>query len=531
VATRAIKRKRDEGPLAHDFQAPAETAPSVVRAEEPTIARAVAIVALFAAALGGFAFLLMSRGFRPFIGPAGATFCLAVGIAGLLFHAALERDLQLRRVYGILGAALLAAGIALRLLPLAGSIGGLFLPAGVPCLGLALAFLMAFTRNETDAFLLFLSERAIGLVGALLVLVGALGGLVNGDWLLTQGVVMMLLGLFYVAAYMGIQPAGSQRGYWAGVALGVLGGLMMVIALGYWLRNVVFLLAFFDFVNWPAGQPGPPFVYLYAGLEFVLLSVLACSDSRLAAMTRRELGAYFYSPIAYVVLVAVALAGGLQFLRFLVILTQAPNVISPFGMPEPIVLRFVLDFVPVIAVVCVVPIVTMRLLSEEQRTGTLEVLLTAPVSEWSVVLSKFFAALRFYLLLWYPWGLYLIALRVESGESFDYRPLLSFALALLITGAHFVAMGLFFSSLTRNQIAAAILTLLGMLVLLLMFFLRAFVQPEGAWYTVLGYVSYLDLWWQALRGNVVPRLYVFHLSAAIFWLFLTVRVLEARRWR
>jgi ABC-type transport system involved in multi-copper enzyme maturation permease subunit len=177
----------------------------------------------------------------------------------------------------------------------------------------------------------------------------------------------------------------------------------------------------------------------------------------------------------------------------------------------------------------------MRLLSEEQRTGTLEVLLTAPVNEWSLVLSKFFAALRFFLLVWYPWGLYLVALRVEGGEEFDYRPLLSFAIALTITGALFVAMGLFFSAVTRSQIAAAILTVMGMFVLfgvyLIKFYIRGAMSPETAWTTVLTYVSFLDLWQEALQGNVVPRMYLFHLSACVFWLFLTVKVLEARKWR
>jgi ABC-2 type transport system permease protein len=524
MTTRAIKRRRDEGPLARDFQPPPETAPSVLRADQPTTGRAVAVVALFAAAVGAFALIMTARGFRPLIGVPGAVLFLAAGVAGLLYHAAGEKDMQLRRIYGVVGAALLAAGILLRLLPIPeGQVGGLFLPAGVPALGLALAFLLAFARNESDLFLHFLVEQAVGMLGALLVLVGAIGGLVNDSFLLTQGIVMMLLGLFYVAGYMGLQPAGSDRGYWSGFGLGLLGVAMIVIALGYWLWNTVF-----GFVGWNPGQPGPPFVYLYAGLEFVLLAVLVCSDARIVAMTRRELTAYFYSPIAYVVLVAVALVGGLQFLQFIVMMGRAS---AAGGAPEPIVFFYVFSLLPVIAVICVVPIITMRLLSEEQRSGTLEVLLTAPVSEWSVVLSKFLAALRFFLLVFYPWGLYLVALRIGSGEEFDYRPLLSFALALLVTGAHFVAMGLFFSSLTRNQIAAAILALAGMFVLTLVYFLRAYVPESGAWYTVLGYVSFLDLWWEAVRGNVVPRMYVFHVSAAAFWLFLTVRVLEARRWR
>ena len=88
-----------------------------------------------------------------------------------------------------------------------------------------------------------------------------------------------------------------------------------------------------------------------------------------------------------------------------------------------------------------VPALTMRLLSEEKRTGTLEVLLTAPVNEAAVVLSKFLACWLFFMLCWVPTGLYLIALRVEGGQPFDYRPLLSFYLAVGASGAAFIAIG------------------------------------------------------------------------------------------
>lgn len=521
MSTRAVKRKRQEE-LA-SLAAPPEMAPSVLRPEQPTIARSVGIFALFALACGALAFFLLARGYRPLLGPGGALLCVAVGVAGLLFHAAVETDLQWRRLYGVLGAALLAAGVFFRLFPAGETIGGLFLPAGVPCLGLALAFLLAFARHETDPFLRTLLRRGLGLATLLLILTGALGGLIRDSFLLTEGAVLLLLGLLYAAAYLRVQPPGSPLGYWAGLALGTLGGVMMLLALGWWLLPGVF-----GFFGWTAGQPAAPFLYFYAGLEYVLLAVLACSDARLAVMVRKELGSYFYSPIAYVVLAAVILLGAYQMLLFLSDLNLAIRLEG--GLPEPIVLYFIFALVPVVAVICVVPIVTMRLLSEEQRVGTLEMLLTAPVDEWAVVLSKFLAGLRFFLLVWYPWGVYLLALRIVLGQEFDYRPLLSFALALLFTGAHFVALGLFFSSLTRNQIAAAILTFMSLIFMLLIYFFHRSMTEGTAWHTVLSHVSFLNLWYESLRGNVIPRLYVFQLSAAFFWLFITVRVLQLRRW-
>ncbi len=173
----------------------------------------------------------------------------------------------------------------------------------------------------------------------------------------------------------------------------------------------------------------------------------------------------------------------------------------------------------------------MRLLSEEKRTGTLEVLLTAPVSETTTVISKFLAALIFFMVIWIPWGLFLVALRVEGAQPFDYRPLISFFIALLFSGAGFLSMGLFFSSLTRNQIASAVLTLMGMLILIGVYFALIRVPQSSPWFSILQYTSFIDLWINSLKGKLAARALLFHLSFAIFWLFLAVKVLESRKWK
>jgi ABC-type transport system involved in multi-copper enzyme maturation permease subunit len=527
MSSRAFKRKRAEGPPGgSSFQPPPETAPSILRADQPSTARAVAFVSLLAASVGGMVLMRSAFGGTPLIGPTLGVFFLALGLSGLLYHAAIDKDVQYRRVYGLTGATLLACGVLFLLLPFRDEVGLLFLPVGVPCLLLGLLFLLAFSRNEDDKLLHTLVERALGGVGTALAVVGAIGGLVSASFFLGTGVILLLLGLFYLAGFVGLQRPGSDRGYWAGLGLGALGAVMMVIPL---CRLV--LPEVFDLAAWE-GQPGPPVLYFYAGLEYLLLAIGICSDAKVVVLTRRELAAFFYSPIAYVVLAAAALLGWITFVQFLNVLDQAfrnPNF--PDGVDEPIVLIFIFGIIPVFSVIASIIIITMRLLSEEQRTGTLEVLLTAPVNEWSVVMSKFLSALRFFLLIWIPWGLYLIALRIEGGEEFDYRPLLSFGIVLAVTGAHFVSMGLFFSGLTRNQIAAAILTFLGMIAFtLLLFFRRTF--PEGsALGTVRSYISYLDLWEESLQGTLAPRFLLFHLSATVFWLFLTVKVLEARKWR
>jgi hypothetical protein len=134
------------------------------------------------------------------------------------------------------------------------------------------------------------------------------------------------------------------------------------------------------------------------------------------------------------------------------------------------------------------------------------------------------------MLIWSIWALFLIGLRVESGTEFDYRPLLSFYLCVLVSGAAMIGMGLFFSSLSRNQIIAAVLTFIGMLLLLMMSSLEADDTIRPLWRAVFRQISYGGLWRSSLNGRLPVRDLVTQGSLAVFWLFLTVKVLEARRW-
>src|SRR5262249_48094093 len=143
-------------------------------------------------------------------------------------------------------------------------------------------------------------------------------------------------------------------------------------------------------------------------------------------------------------------------------------------------------------------------------------LLTAPVNETAIVLSKFLAMFIFYMIVWLPWALYLVALRVEGGKEFDYLPLIAFFIALAASGAGFIGMGVFFSSLTRNQLAAAILSFVGMVLLTLFYFIR-FILPLGETLSaVFQHISYIDLWINAVQGKLTSRDLLFHISAAVF---------------
>jgi ABC-type Na+ efflux pump permease subunit len=220
-----------------------------------------------------------------------------------------------------------------------------------------------------------------------------------------------------------------------------------------------------------------------------------------------------------------------EFLGYLWELNPETGMGSPRQLPEPIVGAYIINLFPVITVLILVPLVTMRLFSEEHRSGTLEMMFTAPVDEQVVVLSKFTAALIFFLMMWMPWALYLVDLRAEGATHFDYLPLLGFAVALVINGAGFVSMGLFFSSLTRNQLIAAVFTFVGMLLLLAMAWVKDLPFVPAGVRTAMEYLGFFEKWRNAVRGKLAVRDLIVYLSMTIFWLFLTVKVLESRKWR
>jgi ABC-2 type transport system permease protein len=332
--------------------------------------------------------------------------------------------------------------------------------------------------------------------------------------------------LIAVLIFAGIAAAGWRlRGspLWLRSTLGALGVAGVVI----------FLIASFK-SNTITTPPGPflvPYGLILMGLGVTYFAVALgiCSDNQFITLTRCELSAYFLSPIGYLVLGGTTLMQWVSYNRFI------SNAIMGLGqpIPEPIVASYFVDIFPVFALLLQVPVITMRLVSEEKRTGSLEVLLTAPVNELPIILSKFLATWVFFMISWLPAGLFLIALRVEVGQPFDYRPLLSFYIAFAAEGWAFIAIGLFFSCLTRNQIVAAVLTLVVMILFLLSYFVR--VSPTGYGLPqymaiFIGRFSFIHMWIESLEGRLPLRDTILFASTGLFFLFLSVKVLETRKW-
>jgi ABC-type transport system involved in multi-copper enzyme maturation permease subunit len=509
-----------------EFSAAREAAPSILREDEPNFARILGMAGLFFLIIGIAVMVTVSLGKVSRINPSLGAVSLIFGVACLLFHASRDTDISIRRTYGLFGYACLLIGILVVAIPIRNlPIADRFLPWGFSAFTLALLFLMPFTRNETTESWRMPAIRTLGGIGALLALTGFVGSYVTPAFLLPYGMLLAILGLLYVWGFIGATGTANDLGYWSGLGLGVLGAVVFVAALALSIIGTLLKrgAATSYFTNSGA-------VLMLLGLLYVCCSAALCSDNRLVVLTRRELAGFFYSPIAYIVFFSLTLVGWLVYFQFANVILRASEPPRQ-GLLEPIVLRYILDWVPVICVSVVVPSITMRLLSEEKRSGTLEVLLTAPVGETTIVLSKFVAALIFFAALWIPWGLFLIALRMEGGQPFDYRPLVSFFIALVVSGAGFLAMGLFFSSLTRNQIISFILTFMGMILLLCVYFIARGLGDNTQWGAVLDYTSYIGFWSSSLEGKLFLRSLLVQASVAIFWLFLTIKVLESRKWK
>ena len=187
------------------------------------------------------------------------------------------------------------------------------------------------------------------------------------------------------------------------------------------------------------------------------------------------------------------------------------------------------------AFVLVFPLITMRLFSEEFKLGTIEPLMTAPVRDWQVVLSKFFGALVFYIILWIPNRSLLCHLssdHASAGSGLDRR-LFGGYLMLLLLGMFYLSIGCFASVLTKNQIVAAVISFA---VITLLFFLRprslsSFSMSARKSRQLLGYFSAIEQMGTLSRGVIDTRPIVLYLSLTIVMLTFTYQAFQSRKWR
>ena len=234
----------------------------------------------------------------------------------------------------------------------------------------------------------------------------------------------------------------------------------------------------------------------------------------LMAVTKRETKAYFTMPSAYVV--------GAMFL----ILT---GVFFVFDIDQPFAeagVRGLIDWASFF-LIFLAPLLTMRLLAEEQKLGTLELLLTSPVREWEVVLGKYIASLIMLLAILAVTSYYVILMYIFGTP--DSGPVLSAYMGLILYGAAALSIGLLGSSLSSNQIVAAVV---GTAVLLFFSFInRVSAVIEGAPASFLNALSMESRLADFTRGIIDTSHVIYFVSLIAIFVFITIRALETRRWR
>jgi len=240
---------------------------------------------------------------------------------------------------------------------------------------------------------------------------------------------------------------------------------------------------------------------------------------------KRELNSYFQSSVAYVVLFGSALIQGIFFVLLV-------GLISDQNYKEQSVLQIYFNW-PLFWLLLIgqVPLITMRVFSEEFKLGTIEMLLTAPVREWDVVLAKFFGALSFFLVLWSPFVLDMTALQLFSvpPPPIDWSQTGLLALTIILAGGLYVSLGVFTSVLTKNQIISAVLCFALVLVFFGISFGRYFQHVDPTTQAWISYVSLPEHLQNAGQGLFDTRPIVFYVSLTAFILMLTKSILEARR--
>jgi ABC-2 type transport system permease protein len=242
------------------------------------------------------------------------------------------------------------------------------------------------------------------------------------------------------------------------------------------------------------------------------------------AIVRRELIATFSSPLAYVVMTAFLLMQGYI---FYLIVSFLNNPQTPAMTPLRLFFGGTIFFW--LFLLFVVPVITMRLIAEERRSGTIEVLLTSPLTEYQVVIGKFLAALAFYVALWLPTVLYVLILRRHS--EIDLGPVVAGYIGVLLLGFLFVAVGTLASTLTDNQLIAAIIAFAAMV---LLFSIGLVEQLLISTSFLKDALAYMNLWTQMddfAKGIVDTRHVVYQLSAGALFLFLAAKSLEVKKWR
>ena len=254
--------------------------------------------------------------------------------------------------------------------------------------------------------------------------------------------------------------------------------------------------------------------------------------NNILAIAHKEMKSYFSTPIAYIVIGFFALLFGYFFYAMLVIFNQQSlqfggaeggavdinqQLIRPLFLNASVILLFVL------------PLITMRTYSEEKRSGTIELLLTSPVTDVEIILGKFLGAMALYAAMLAITVIHMLLLFSYANPKPEWTvPVIGYV-GLLLMGGCFISVGLLISSLTKNQIVSGMVTFAVFLLLWVINWIASFTGPTTQ--SVLNYLSITDHFDDFTRGIVDTKHLIYYFSVMSFGLFLTARSVDTERWK
>ena len=244
------------------------------------------------------------------------------------------------------------------------------------------------------------------------------------------------------------------------------------------------------------------------------------------ALVRRELSAFFQGPTGFIIIAAVMFLIGLGFVVVL-------SGLNGEATPMPVTQVFYGTYFFWVILLLIAPVITMRSFAMERASGTYESLMTAPIGDWQVVLSKFAGALIFYMILWVPLLICSVVVRFYVGESavLGLGTMFTSALGILMVGCLYMSIGCFASALTRNQAVAAVSGFALGAALFFTGFFSYFAGDRTDWLSQLArHISLANHMESLTRGVVDLGAIVFFLSLTGLFLY-PHKVVEGRRWK
>jgi len=249
------------------------------------------------------------------------------------------------------------------------------------------------------------------------------------------------------------------------------------------------------------------------------------------AIAGKELRGYFASPIGYVLVGFYALLFG-WFFYTLVAFFERQSMQMAMGGPggsmnlnQMLVAPLLMN--ATVIMLLVFPLITMRTYAEEKRSGTIELLLTSPLTDWQIIVGKFLGALGLYAVMLAVTLVHMAILFVFGNP--EWKPIATGYLGLLLMGGSFLSLGLFISSLTKNQIVAGMITFSVFLLLWVINWVSTFVGPTAQ--TVLNHLSITEHFDDFAKGIIDTKHLVYYLSFIAMGLFLTMKSVDSERWR